>query len=421
MFKKIVLENGMRVLLVPDKHTKAVTVLVLVGTGSKYETREISGISHFLEHMFFKGTTKRPTKIDISEPFDRVGGVYNAFTGEDYTGYWAKVEKSHFDLAIDIISDMYLNSKLEQEELERERGVIMEEINMYYDNPMSYVQHLWTELLYGDQPAGWDIAGTKETVAGINHDLMMEYMKRQYVASNTIVCLAGNFEEEDALEKVNRYFKDVRKTKPKKKDPVIENQTQPALNLHYRKTDQTHLCLGFRAYNLNDPRKYAAELLSTALGGMMSSRMFLKIREDMGLAYYIRTGLNADPETGYIITSAGLDNKRIDKAIEMIIHEYKNMAENGISEDELQKAKDNITGKMTLSFEASDAQASFYGMQELLEDKTESPEEFFKEIKKVTPKQVQEVAQDLFRPEKMNLSILGPYEDKERFQNLLKI
>ncbi len=202
MYKKITLENGLRILLVPDTHTKAVTVMLLVGTGSKYETKDINGISHFLEHMFFKGTKKRPDKIHISEPFDRVGGMYNAFTGEDYTGYFAKVEKTHFEMALDILSDMYLNSTLEQSELERERGVIIEEINMYYDNPMSYVQHLWTNLLYGDQPAGWDIAGTKETVSAITSAIMNEYYKKQYVASNTIAVISGNFDETEATAKI---------------------------------------------------------------------------------------------------------------------------------------------------------------------------------------------------------------------------
>lgn len=421
MYKKITLKNGLRVLLVPDSHTKAVTVMLLVGTGSKYETKDINGISHFLEHMFFKGTKKRPDKIHISEPFDRVGGMYNAFTGEDYTGYFAKVEKTHFEMALDILSDMYLNSTLDQSELERERGVIIEEINMYYDNPMSYVQHLWTNLLYGDQPAGWDIAGTKESVSAITSAIMMEYYKKQYVASNTIAVLSGNFEEKEALEKIEKYMEPIGTAAYGKKAPVLEKQENPEINLHFRETDQTHLCLGFRGYNSNNPKKYAQELLATALGGMMSSRMFLKIREEMGLAYYIRTAVDENPDTGCVLTRAGLDNKRIEPAIKAIIEEYRKIKDEGISEDELKKAKDNVIGHMTLSMESSDALASYYGMQELLEEKIETPEEYAQMINKVTPQDIQEVAKDLFKKEKMNLAIVGPYKDKSQFEKILTI
>lgn len=420
-YKKITLENGLRVLMVPENNTKAVTVMALVGTGSKYETKLENGISHFLEHMFFKGTQKRPTKIDISEPFDRVGGMYNAFTGEDYTGYYAKVAGEHFELAMDIISDMYLNSVIDKEELDRERGVIIEEINMYYDNPMSHVQHLWTHLLYGDQPAGWDIAGTKETVTNISREMMLDYYKRQYVAKNTIICLSGNFEENDAVEKVKQYFGSIGLGDFRRKEAVVEKQDKPQTSVHFRETDQTHLCLGFRAYNLNNPMKYAQSVLATALGGMMSSRMFLRIREEMGLAYYIRTGVDTAPETGYIVTSAGLDNKRIEEAVKAIIDEYRKIRDEGISEDELKKAKDNIIGRMTLSLEASDDLASFYASQELLEDKTETPEEFFELIRRVSAQDVQKVAQDLFVSEKMNLALVGPYKDQDKFKDLLVI
>ncbi|HNY97543.1 MAG TPA: pitrilysin family protein [Candidatus Pacearchaeota archaeon] len=421
MFKKTVLENGLRIITVPETHTKAVTVMVLVGTGSKYENKEINGISHFLEHMFFKGTPRRPTKTDISEPFDRVGGIYNAFTGEDYTGYWAKVEKSHFDLALDIISDMFLNSKLEEGEINRERGVINEEINMYYDDPMSHVQLLWTELLYGDQPAGRPIAGTKESVSGINREKMVEYFTKQYVAKNTIVCLGGNFDEKEAIEKVKGYFTNIRSGSFYKKDPVVEKQEKPALSLHFRETDQTHICLGFRGYSLNHPQKYAQELLAVALGGMMSSRMFLKIREEMGLAYYISAISEQNPETGFIQARAGLDNNRIEQAIVSIVSEYKRIKEEGIGLEELKKAKDNVIGKMTLALEASDAMASFYAIQDLLEEKTETPEQYFSLLNKVTPEDIKSVANDIFRPENMNLAIIGPYKEAEKFTKLLNI
>ena len=220
MFKKTTLKNGLRIITVPQKSTQAVTVLALVGTGSKYETKETSGISHFLEHMFFKGTKKKPDKITIAETLDKVGGIYNAFTGEECTGYFAKVANTHFDLALDWVSDIYLHSLLPEQELAKEKGVIIEEINMIYDNPMAYVSTLWSKLLYGDQPAGWDIAGTKESVSQISREKLINYMADHYVARNTVVCIAGNIEEARAINEAEKSFGKMKNTKPKEKEKV---------------------------------------------------------------------------------------------------------------------------------------------------------------------------------------------------------
>jgi len=247
MFKKTTLKNGLRIITVPQKNAQAVTVLILVGTGSKYENQKINGISHFLEHLLFKGTEKRPTQTAISEPLDSVGGIYNAFTGEEYTGFFAKVEARHFNLALDVLSDICLNSKLKPEDVEKERGVIIEEINMYYDHPSSYVQNLWTKVLYGDQPAGWDIAGTKETVSKISRDDLVNYMKSQYTSSNTLICVAGRIDDEKKItEEVEKYFEKVEVEKHLDKLKVIEKQIKPEIILQKRETDQTHFCLGVR-------------------------------------------------------------------------------------------------------------------------------------------------------------------------------
>ncbi len=422
MFKKTTLKNGLRIITVPKEGTQATTCLVLVGTGSKYESKKISGISHLLEHLFFKGTVKRPTHLDIAEPLDGVGGVYNAFTGEEYTGYYAKVDSKHSDLALDVISDIYLNSRLDANEIKKEKGVIIEEINMYYDHPTSHVQNLWTKVLYGDQPAGWDIAGTKESVLGIEREDLMKYKGSQYNASNTVVCIAGGIEsEEELVKKVEKSFLGINTKKTIDKVPVIENQEKPQLILEHRNTDQTHFCLGVRGYNTFHPKKYALELLGLILGGMMSSRLFVVVREELGLAYYVRTEVSTDADSGFLVTQAGVDNSKAEKAIQAILKEYSKIAETEVSEKELKKVKENFKGKMALSLETSEALASFYGYQDLLEKEILTPDEIYDRIDKVSTKDILEVSKDIFKPSKLNLSIIGPFKDHKVFEKILKL
>lgn len=421
MFKKTTLQNGLRIITVPNKNTQAVTVLALIGTGSKYEDREVNGISHFLEHMFFKGTKKRPSTIAVAETLDKVGGIYNAFTSEEYTGYFAKVADSQLELALDWVSDIYLNSLLPEKEIEKEKGVIVEEINMYFDHPASYVHTLWHRLLYGDQPAGWDIAGTKESVIEMSREKLLKYRKSQYTASNTICCLAGNFNEKEIIADIKKYFSKINIKKHQESLPVIEKQVKPECLLHFKKTDQTHLCLGVRGYNNFHPQKYAQEILGIILGGMMSSRLFIEIREKLGIAYYVRTQVEENPDTGYLVTSAGIDNKSIEKAIGVILKEYKKIGREKVSKQELKKAKDYIKGKTTLLLESSDAQASFYAGQELLEKRILTSDEIFKKIDKVSENDILKIAKDIFRPEKLNLALIGPFENKEKFNKLLKL
>ena len=421
MFKKTTLKNGLRIITVPQKGTRAVTVLVLVGTGSKYEKKEINGISHFLEHMYFKGTKKRPSTITVAETLDRVGGIFNAFTSEDYTGYFVKVDKNHLDLALDLVSDIYLNSLLSKKEIEKERGVIIEEINMYLDTPMIYISELWKKILYGDQPAGWEVAGTKETISKINREQILNYVKSQYVASNTVICIAGKISSTQAIDKIREYFSKIKITKPKSKPPVVEKQEKPQILLFPKKTDQTHLALGVRAYNLFHPQKYTLELLGVILGGMMSSRLFEEIRTKLGIAYYVQTNVSIDPDTGFLVTQAGIDNANIKKAILIILKEYKKISQKRVPQNEIKKAKDCIKGKTALLLESSDAQASFYAGQELLEKKILTPEEIFKKIDKISQLDILKVAKDIFQPQKLNLALIGPFKYKEKFQKLLKL
>ena len=423
MHKKINLENGLRVITVPIENVNSVTVLILVGTGSKYETKDINGISHFLEHMFFKGTEKRPDTLTISETLDSVGGEYNAFTDKEVTGYWAKVDKRHIDVALDWITDMFLHSKFDEKEMEHEKKVIIEEVNMYLDTPMAYVGELFDTLLYKDTPAGWPVIGTKENILSFNREKVVNYYKAHYSPSNVIVCVAGAVKTSEVEEKIKNYFKDAPQHSAESKITVKEEQSEPQVLIHNKKTDQTHFCLGVRAYSLSDKRRYALTLLSVILGGNMSSRLFIKVRERNGLAYSIHTSTSNATDAGYLVTQAGIDHKNLEKSIQLIVEEYKDLRDNKITEKELQKAKEYLKGVMSLSLDSSDAQATFYGMQELLEKNILTPEEKFKKIDAVTVDDIKAVAEDIFKPEKLNLALIGPSEEKDsdKLKSLLKL
>ncbi|MCX6813662.1 MAG: pitrilysin family protein, partial [Candidatus Azambacteria bacterium] len=300
MYKKTTLKNGLRILTIPMVNTKTTTVLVLVATGTKYETKDINGISHFLEHMTFKGTKKRPTPLTIAEPLDRIGGNYNAFTGQEYTGYYAKADGRHQDLLLDIISDITLNPNFDQEEINKERGVIIEEINMYEDMPQRKVGDVWNNLLYGDQPAGWDTAGKKEIIARLKREDFVKYHKDHYVAPKTVVAVSGMIEPDDIIEKVKVLFGSISDFKGKDKISTKESQEKPEVKLFYKKTDQTHIVLGARSYDIWNNKRFAAEVLATILGGGMSSRLFGLLRDKMGAAYYVRTSTDASTDTGYL-------------------------------------------------------------------------------------------------------------------------
>ncbi len=421
MYKKTTLSDGLRIITVPMADTKTVTVLVLVATGSKYETKEINGISHFLEHMTFKGTKKRPTPIAIVEPLDRIGSQYNAFTGQEYTGYYAKANGRHLDLLLSIMSDITLNPNFNQEEINKERGVIIEEINMYEDNPARKIGDVWTDLLYGDQPAGWDTAGKKEIIAKLMRDDFVRYHNNHYVAPKTVVVVSGTIESNNVIKKIKNLFKPVNAGKGKNKVPTKEYQRKPEVKVFYKKTDQTHIALGVRSYNIFDKRRYAADVLATILGGGMSSRLFQLLRDKMGAAYYVRTFSDESTDTGNLATWAGIDNRRAQEIIKAIIKEYQKIKRVKVSATELNKAKEHLEGGLILGIETSDELASFYGFQEILKNEIMKPEEVIKKIRAVNADDILEAAQDIFRPEKLNLAVIGPFKDKERFASLLKI
>ena len=420
MFKKIVLKNGLRLILAPQVQSQAVTALALFATGSKYEEKEQSGISHFLEHLFFKGTSQRPSTLAIAETLDRVGGVYNAFTAKEYTGFWAKVSAENFDLALDFLSDILLHSKFEAAEIEKERGVILQEINMTLDTPMSYVENLWEELLYGDQPAGWDILGEKETIKKISRRDFLDYFQSQYRAKNAVICLAGKVEG-DLEKKILEKFSALKKNEARRKLPVKESQIKPEALCYFKETDQTHLCLGARAYDLFHPDYWVLKVLAKILGGMMSSRLFISVREKKGLAYYVQTAAESYTDSGYLVTQAGVDNSKVGETIKTVLKEYQKIKQKKIFAAELKKAKENLKGLTLLSLESSDGLASWLSLQEILKKEILTTQELFGKIEMVKAEDLTRVANDIFQPKNLNLALIGPFKEKEKFEKMLKI
>jgi predicted Zn-dependent peptidase len=421
MYKRTILGNGLRIITVPSDTSKTVTVLALIGTGSKYEKKEVSGISHFLEHLLFKGTRKFPTEMDVFGVMDEIGGSFNAFTGPDYTGYYAKVQTEKFEVAMDWVSDMYLNATLPEAEIEKERGTIIEELNMYYDHPMRYIGTLWNELLYGDQPAGWDIGGTKETVLKISREELVAYRQSQYVASNTIVCISGNFNGQNAEDLAGKYFGPISSSKPFSKPLVWEKQEKPEILVYKKDTKQTQVGIGVRSYNCSYPKRYALEILSIILGGMSTSRLMEEVRIKRGLAYSVQADNLVDPDVGSLMATANLDSSRLEEGIKVILQEFKKISVQEVSASELKKAKDNYIGRSAIALESSHAQASFYAEQDLMENMILTPEDIFAKINEVTAGEILNVAQEIFRPERLNLALIGPYDKKEKFQDILKL
>lgn len=413
-------DSGLRLVTVKMPSAKTVTVFVLVGTGSKYESKELGGISHFLEHMMFKGTEKRPGALDIARELDSIGAAYNAFTGKEYTGYYAKASLEKLDTIKDVVFDIFLNSKFSEEEIKVEKGVIVEELNMYKDLPQHHVWDIFEELLYGDQPAGRSIVGTKETVTSFNRDNFVSYFNSHYVAENTVVAVAGDIDPEKVKEKVADYFKNIRHGKSIGKSKTTEEQSKPEIKLEYKKTDQTHFVIGVRAYNMFDEKRYALAVLSKILGGGMSSRLFSEIREKRGLAYYVGSSGQSYTDSGYLAVKAGVNNGKAVEAVKVVIQELKKARDGEITADELQKAKDNAEGSIVLGLESSDDIAMNYADSVLYHGKVLTPEEELAKIKAVTLDDINNVAKEIFSDERLSLALIGPFEDPTPFAEVLK-
>lgn len=419
--KKTIIRNGLRVITIPMRETQTVTVMIMIGVGSRFESEEEAGLSHFIEHMFFKGTKKRPNTLIISEELESIGGEFNAFTSKDKTMYYAKTDAKHIATALDVIADMYLNSKMEKKEIEREKGTIIQEINMYEDMPARSVEDVFEGMLYPKNSLGREIAGSKKTVSSFERKDFIKYMKKFYTANDTVVAVSGNFDEKKILGNIKKYFSAMPKGKKIKISEVKELQKKPQVKIKFKKTDQTHLVLGTRTYKREHKDRYVLSLLSIILGGGMSSRLFIEIRERRGLAYYVKTGIEAYEDVGYISTSAGVEHKNLEEAVQIILKEYKRISKEKVSEKELQKAKDFVKGRLVMGLESSDEVAMFFVSQEVSYGKIITLEERFKFIDKVSADDILRVAKDIFCEKNLNLAVIGPHKDGKKLQKGLKI
>ncbi len=400
---------------------ESATVLVLVKTGSRYEEKRTNGIAHFAEHMFFKGTKKRPSALDISTLIDGIGGEFNAFTSKEYTGYYIKGAARHLDLILDVLSDMLLNSKFDQAEIDRERGVINEELRMYLDTPMRHIGDVFEELLYGDQPLGWDTVGTLDSLKNINHRQFLEYLKRYYHPSNMVATIAGGVSAQIAHEKIEKFFGSMLDEKAKGFLPVKVSQQKPAIKLQFKETEQAHLAIGVRSYPRGHENRYKSAVLGSILGASMSSRLFIQLRERRGLAYYVRASSEEYADSGYFAANAGVEPKNTEEAVKVILEELKKIGQEKVSAEELKKAKEYIKGKLVLETEDSRDVAGMFGMQMLLENKIRTTDEIIKNIDAVTAEGVREAASDIFKTQTLNLAVIGPFKEEEKFAKILKL
>ncbi len=419
MFKKNTLSTGFRIIVAPMQGTNTVTILVMCATGSDYETKPENGISHFLEHMFFKGTKNRPSADGIRRELDQMGSISNAFTAHETTGYFIKAGTPYLERSIEILADIYRNSLLAPPEIEKEKQVVIEEMHMRRDDPATRIWDLWDTYLYGDQPAGWDIAGKEETVRSLSQEDLVRYFEHQYVAENTAVIVAGNIDEAKVTELVTSLFSDIRHSEPRTHVDVHEEQNEARLHLEKKQTDQTHLIIGFRGYPVFRPERYAADLLATVLGGSWSSRMFSKIREELGLAYTVYAASENYSNRGYLLTYAGVAHENVEKTVEAVLDEYRRIREDPVPADELLRTKDFIKGRMLMSLETSNAVASFVGSEEMLTGIPLTIDEVFAKLDLVTASEVQAVASELFRPNRLNIAALGTDPDRARLEELL--
>lgn len=420
-YKKTTLPNGLRIIHVPMKGNPAVTVLVMVEAGSNYETKSQNGLSHFLEHMCFKGTEKRPSALAISRELDGLGAQSNAFTTNEFTGYYAKAEKKHFAHLLDILSDMYINPTFPEADLERERGVILQEISMYEDLPQRHVWDVLAKLLYGDTPAGRPIIGPRENIRAFTRKDFVKYRDAHYVAGKTIIVVAGDIDEKIIKKEVQKNFKDIPSGKRVGKPRVKGAQKSPALLVEKKKTDQMHMVLAFRGFDAQDKRVAALSVLSGVLGGGMSSRLFQRLRDEMGVCYYVRSANDEYTDHGYFAISTGIDPKRVDEVVKVLLLECKRLTTELVPEEELQKTKDYLAGNLYLGLETTDALAEFYAIQEAVKGRIDNPRDWERELRAVTAQDIQKVAKEIFKNERINLAIVGQVKDEKKVQKLLAL
>jgi len=417
VYERRVLDNRLRVLTANLPHAQSVTCMVMIGAGSRYETPGTNGIAHFCEHMFFKGTERRPTARDIAGEVDAIGGEFNAFTTKESTAYYVKCAAEHRDVALDVLVDMLRHSRFDADEIEREKGVIVEEMNMYFDTPRDYIGGVYDELVYGDKPLGWDIIGRKETVRSATPETFRGYLDRWYHPERIVVGIAGRIGD-DAVERVATLLGDLPSVATGAAEPTRPH-ADGRVKVFTKASDQAHLIIGVPSYPLQHPDRYSLQLLATVLGGGMSSRLFTEVREKRGLAYYVHGINHSYTDAGSLFSQAGVDIKRIDEAVTTIRAELKKIADEPVPGDELEKSRNFAKGRFVLQIENPQGLIMFGLRREVLERRAPEPEEVLAGISAVTAEDVQRVAQDLIGDDRLRLAVIGPFDDPARFETLL--
>ena len=414
-----ILKNGLTLITINLPHLDSVTTLVAVGAGSRYETKKINGISHFLEHMFFKGSTKFPTAEQISTLVDGIGAINNAATSKEVTYYWIKSSSIHIELACDILSSMIKESLLSKTEIDREKGVIIEELRMLRDIPSRIIWDLYESLQFGDTPLGWDLGGDEKTISSFIRDDFVRYMQSLYSPQNMALVFAGKLPK-DIERLAENYFSDLPKGKLIKFIPFKKiKQTKVRINIFYKMTDQANLILGVEGFNRYDDKRYAADVLSVILGEGMSSRLFIQVRERRGLAYRVSASHNCYADTGIFTAYAGLKLEKVYEGLEVIYAELMQTALEKVTEAELKKAKEMIRGRIALQSESTNFLAEYFGTNFVLEQKIETFDEYLQNIDKLTTEDIRDVAKELFIKEKFNLQVIGPFKSADKFAAIL--
>ena len=407
MYQSSVLDNKLRVLTSTMAHTQSISMVICVGAGSRYESDELAGVSHFIEHLPFKGTESWPTARAVSEAIEGVGGVMNASTDREMTVFWCKVARLHYKTAFAVLMDMVLNSRLDPEEVEKEREVIQEELRMTYDQPSYRVDLLIDEAMWPDQAMGRDVGGTLETVADIQQKDIREYMHQQYNPANTVVAVAGNVTHEEVVGMLAETARDWKPLESLDWELATDNVEGPLVKVERRHSDQTHLCLGVPGLSLTHPDRYAFNLMNTILGDGMSSRLFLNLREEQGLAYDVHSSSSNYRDTGALVVYCGVEPSKTNDAVKTIVKEFQGMHQ-APSEQELNKAREYSKGRLLLRMEDTRAVASWLGAQELLQDSVRTPEEVVESLDAVTPADIARVAKNFLNDDKMRLAVVGP-------------
>lgn len=421
MYRKTTLDNGLRILTTPMPHIRSVSVGIFTGVGSRYETETERGISHFIEHMMFKGTEHRPSAQQIAEAIEGLGGVMNATTGNEVTTYWAKVAHHHLPVALDVLIDMFRHSRFEPGEVEKERQVIIQEISALMDLPDSWVHVLIAQLIWPAHPVGWQIAGTKESVADITRQDMLDYIASSYTPRNTVISLAGKLEHDGVLDQLAKELGAWRAQSMRSFLPVTDIPAGPNLRVEFKDTEQAHLCVGPRGLSLDDPDRFKLRVLNAILGEGMSSRLFLEIREKRGLAYSVGSYASYLRDTGAIVLYAGVAPHRAEDVVTAMMEQLNLLREQAVPEVELSKAKEFTKGRILLGMEDTFANAQWVGQQEVLDQEVLTVDQVIEHLGAVTSADVQEVAQRLFATEQLNLALIGPFEEEESFRARLKL